>query len=156
MVGMIKPFGTKGVEGCKFPGPNPRLMWFQRTLGQKWGRFVAFPTICLLACGDTNGCDIDTFRAVFPSIWESWDTFLVISAGLDFVGAFLMLIVPASYEDRCRTFSCVFLDLLGLIELTQVRHSSGESFEAFIISVSGFKFGPRAQEIVGLSVNSPF
>ena len=50
-------------------------------------RFVTFPMLCLLAFGDAarksyflpafgphkKGCDNDTFRAVFPSIWVSWD-----------------------------------------------------------------------------------
>ena len=53
----------------------------------RWGRFVIFPLLCLLAYGDTalksefllafeapkKGCDNDIFRAVFPSIWVSWD-----------------------------------------------------------------------------------
>ena len=48
----------------------------------KWGRFVISPVLCLLAYGDTalnfsspmlafgvhkQGCDNDTFRAVFPA-----------------------------------------------------------------------------------------
>ena len=53
----------------------------------KWGRFVIFPVLCLLAYGDTalksefllafgahkKGCNNDTFRAVSPTIWVSWD-----------------------------------------------------------------------------------
>ena len=44
----------------------------------KWGRFVIFPcalpqTLIFTSIWDTHkkGCDNDTFRAVFPSIWVS-------------------------------------------------------------------------------------
>ena len=61
--------------------PPPPRTW------AKWGRFVIFPVLCLLVYGDialkswfllafgarTKGRDSDTFRAVFPSIWVSWD-----------------------------------------------------------------------------------
>ena len=53
----------------------------------KWGRFVLVPVLCLLAYGghrsqvlvlpafgaQRKGCDSDISRAVFPSIWASWD-----------------------------------------------------------------------------------
>ena len=56
----------------------------------KWG-----PVLCLLAFGDSaltskfllalgahkKGCDNDTFRAIFPSIWVSWDTQILQNKG---------------------------------------------------------------------------
>ena len=61
--------------------PFPPCIWAKR------GRFVIFPVLCLLASGDTalktyfllafgahkKGCDNGIFRAVFPSIWVSWN-----------------------------------------------------------------------------------
>ena len=52
----------------------------------KWGRFVMFPVLCLLAFEDAalksqfllsleahkKGCGNDTFCPVIPSVWVSW------------------------------------------------------------------------------------